>query len=99
MKRLALRWLGLLLLLGASVGLAFLPLGAAGMPAALIIAFAMATTVALVCMRLGSAPRLAAIFAIAGICWFLVLLTLGGLDYATRTTVPVDGMIHPQNRS
>ncbi|HEV2673241.1 MAG TPA: hypothetical protein VGV37_01785 [Aliidongia sp.] len=95
MKALALRWLLLLALLAATLGLAYLPLGPAAMPAALIVAFAMAAMIALTCMRLASAPRLAAIFAISGLCWILVLVTLGGADYVTRTILPVAGAMHP----
>jgi cytochrome c oxidase subunit IV len=95
MKALVLRWLALLMLLGLTCGAAYLPLGRAAMPVALIIAFVMAATIVLVCMRLGSASRLAAIFAIGAICWILVLFTLGGVDYETRTTLPVAGAIHP----
>jgi cytochrome c oxidase subunit IV len=95
MKTLMLRWALLLVLITVTVGLALLPIGAAAVPAALIIAFAMAAVIVLACMHLASAPRLAAIFAIAGLCWFAVLLGLGSVDYRTRTTLPVAGHIVP----
>jgi cytochrome c oxidase subunit IV len=97
MRPLLLGWAGLLVLLALTAGLAYLPLGAAAMPAALIIAMAMAMTIALFCMKLATAPRLAAIFAAGGICWFLVLLALGSVDYSTRTILPVAGTIHPED--
>lgn len=89
MRTLLLRGLAMLPLLALTIGLAQLSLGPANMMAALIIAFAMAAIIALTCMRLASAPRPAAIFAIAGICWFMALLILGGIDYGTRTIIPV----------
>jgi caa(3)-type oxidase subunit IV len=95
MRPLAIRWLFLLLLLAVTAGLAYLPLGRAAMPVALAIAFAMAATIGLACMRLGAAPRLAAIFVVGGLCWFAVLLVLGGMDYGTRTILPIAGAIHP----
>jgi cytochrome c oxidase subunit 4 len=99
MRLLFIRRLALSLLLALKIGLAYLPLGRANMAAALIIAFAMAAVVALTCMRLATAPRLAAIFAFAGICWFAVLLTLGGIDYQTRTIFPVGGRDARSERS
>jgi caa(3)-type oxidase subunit IV len=89
LRRLALAWAVLMLLIGATLGLTYLPLGALHMPAALLIAFAMAATLAAVCMRLAKAPSLSFIFAIGGIAWFAVLLVLGETDYRTRpVTVP-----------
>lgn len=87
MKRLALAWAVLVVLVGASLGLAYLPLGTLHMPAALLIAFAMAAALAVFCMRLARAPSLALVFAIGGIAWFAILLTLGETDYRTRPVV------------
>jgi len=95
MRPLILSWAGLLMLLALTAGLAYLPLGAAEMPVALAIAVAMAVTIMLVCMKVATAPRLATIFAVGGLCWFLVLLSLGSVDYHTRTTLPVAGAIRP----
>jgi caa(3)-type oxidase subunit IV len=94
MARLLLAWVGLLALLGAQLGLAYLPLGAAHLPFALGVAVAMATIVAWVFMELAKAPHLARIFAYGGLFWVMVLFALGGSDYATRawtkpTEIPV----------
>lgn len=83
-RPLLLGWAGLLALLGVQVGLAFLPLGGAHLYFALGVAVAMATIVAWIFMELASAPHLARIFAYAGLFWVMVMLALGGADYATR---------------
>ena len=90
MTRLAITWAALVLLAWASLGLAYLPLGRAHVFVALAIAFAMAATLGLVCMRIGTAPPLARLFALGSIIWLLVLLALGGTDYATRTVAPAE---------
>ena len=87
-------WAGLLALLGAQIGLAFLPLGRAHLPIALGVAVTMAAIVAWLFMELAKAPRLARIFAYGGLFWVLALFALGGSDYATRawnraTEIPV----------
>jgi len=86
MRRLVIAWAALVGAALANLALAFLPIGDAHMVMALAIALAMTTVMALVCMRLLTAPPLAMLFAIGGIAWFLVLLTLGGADYRTRPT-------------
>ncbi len=87
LRRLALAWAILMLLIGATLSLAYLPLGAWHMPAALLIAFAMAATLATMCMRLARAPSPSLIFAVGGIAWFAVMLVLGETDYRTRPVV------------
>jgi caa(3)-type oxidase subunit IV len=77
-------WAGLLALLGVQVGLAFLPLGQAHLYFALGLSVAMATIIAWIFMELAKAPHLARIFAYGGLCWVMVLFTLGGSDYVTR---------------
>ena len=84
LQRLALVWAALVLAIGATLGLAYLPLGALHMPVALLIALAMAATLAAICMRLAKAPSLSMLFAIGGIAWFAVMLVLGETDYRTR---------------
>jgi len=84
MVRLLLVWLGLVALVAAQIGLAFLPLGAAHLYFALGVAAAMATVVAWIFMELAKAPHLARIFAYGGLFWVMALFALGGSDYATR---------------
>lgn len=83
-RPLLLGWVGLLALLGVQIGLAFLPLGAAHLYFALGVSVAMATIIAWIFMDLASAPHLARIFAYVGLFWVMVLVSLGGSDYATR---------------
>ena len=83
-RSLLIGWVGLLVLLGAQIGLAFLPLGRAHLPVALGVSVAMATIIAWLFMELAKAPRLARIFAYGGLFWVLALFALGGADYATR---------------
>ena len=87
-RALILGWLGLIALLAVQIGLAYLPLGRAHLWFALGVSTAMATIVVWVFMELAKAPRLALIFAYGGLFWVMVLFTLGGTDYATRTETP-----------
>ncbi len=87
-RPLLLGWLGLMVLLGVQMALAWLPLGAAHLYFALGISVAMATIVVWVFMELAKAPALARIFAYAGLFWVAVMVALGGADYATRTQNP-----------
>lgn len=76
----------LLLLMAAEFGLAFTPVSRLVLPA---IALCMVVTVALGFMRLGTAGTLAAVFAVAGVFWLCIMMSLGSLDPATRTTIQV----------
>jgi len=89
MKRSFMIWAVLMAALGAQFGLGLLPLGSAQVAVALGLSAAMAAIVAFACMDLARAPRLAAIFAVGGILWLMVLFTLGGAEYATRLITPV----------
>jgi caa(3)-type oxidase subunit IV len=79
-------WAALLLLLGGQLGLWLLPAGSWHLPAALAVAGAMAAIVAYAFMELAEAPKLARIFAYAGVGWMMILFCLGGADYVTRVT-------------
>ncbi|MBO9602765.1 MAG: cytochrome C oxidase subunit IV family protein [Novosphingobium sp.] len=83
-RRLLLAWIGLIALLALTVGLAFLPLGAAKPAAAYLIATAKAALVLWYFMELrreGGLPRLA---AGAGFVWLSVLLVLTAADFLSR---------------
>jgi cytochrome c oxidase subunit 4 len=80
-------WLTLLVLVAAEVAAALVAgsgLAAAG------IGVTAAVLVAMTFMRLPSAPRLGAVFAVAGVFWLAVLLGLGGIDPATRQRTQVE---------
>ena len=79
MTKLLLAWVALLLSLAAQYAFA-----AAYPPLAVLLAALMCGIVAFAFMDLAKAPRLAAIFAGAGLLWAGLLLSLGGLEYATR---------------
>lgn len=82
--RMVLTWVGLMILLALTVGLAFLPLG----PFKPLSAYAIATAKAGLVMwffmemrREGGLPRLA---AAAGFVWISILLALSLTDYLSR---------------
>ena len=85
---LALAWIGLVLLLALTLGMAFVPLGQANIAVALAIGTAKAVIVLLVFMKLARSPPLTWIFAGAGLFWLALLFGLTFTDYATRTGFP-----------
>jgi cytochrome c oxidase subunit IV len=78
-------WLVLLALMLASLGSAWLKLGAGNMVAGLVIATLKAAIVAWLFMRLREAGALVRLAAVAGLGLWCVLVGLSGVDYATRT--------------
>jgi cytochrome c oxidase subunit 4 len=90
LKRIWLCWAALLVLLAATTGAAFLPLGGFNAFVALAIAVCKALLVLIVFMELRRSSGLVRAFAVAGFFWLLILLTLTSADYLTRrdTTVP-----------
>jgi cytochrome c oxidase subunit 4 len=87
-RPLMLTWLGLMLLLAVSAGLAWLRLGWINTAISLAIALAKALLVALVFMRLRRAHGLLRLTALAGIVTMALLFGLSAADYATRTEAP-----------
>lgn len=83
-RGLALVFVALLLLLGATTGLAFLPLGAWGTGAALAIAALKALLVLVVFMNLRGTGRLTWLVAGAGFYWLAILVALTLSDLLTR---------------
>lgn len=85
LKRYAVPWAAMLVLLGAELLTLALHLG----PAAPLIGLVMAAIVVIGPMRLLEAPAQARIFALAGVFWLVVaLLGLGSLDPLTRHDQP-----------
>ncbi len=83
---------GLLMLLTAlTVGVAFLDLGPLNAIVALAIAAVKTSLVVLFFMHVRHSSRLIWICVLAGIFWFLILITLLLSDYLTRTWLPVTG--------
>ena len=87
-RRIWLCWAALLLLLAATTGAAFLPLGRLNAAVALTIAAAKALLVLIFFMELKRSSGLVRAFAFAGFFWLLILLTLTSADYLTRRDVP-----------
>jgi cytochrome c oxidase subunit IV len=78
-------WLGLLGLLGLTVTVAYLSLGAFNAALALTIAAIKAAVVAAVFMELWHRGKRMLIFAAAGLFWLGIMLWLGLMDFLTRT--------------
>jgi cytochrome c oxidase subunit IV len=85
---LALAWIGLVLLLALTLGMAYIPLGRGNIAVALAIGIAKAVIVLLVFMKLARSPPLTWIFAGAGLFWLALLFGPTFPDYATRTGFP-----------
>lgn len=77
-------WAGLLLLVGATLGYAYLPHGPLKTEMSVAIALAKALLIALLFMQLREAAWLVRLAALAGVVWvsFLYLITFA--DYLTR---------------
>jgi cytochrome c oxidase subunit IV len=88
-------WVALLALMLASLGSAYLKLGAFNMVAGLAIAAIKAALVAWLFMRLREAGPLIRLVAVVGLGVWLILIGLSGVDYATRTSTPA-GVQRPQ---
>jgi cytochrome c oxidase subunit 4 len=81
-------WAVLLILLVATVGLAFVPLGPMHVVAALTIAFAKAILIVLFFMHVRYKPRITVVFVCAGLFWLAIMFTLALGDYMTRSWLP-----------
>ncbi len=74
----------LMVLLGLTVGVAYLDLGALNLAAAMAIAVAKAILIILFFMHIRYGRKLTWVFAGAGFFWLAILLVLAMTDYATR---------------
>ena len=81
-------WSALLILLGLTVGVAYIQLGPLNTLAALTIAVVKAVIIALYFMHLRFSPRVTWVFAGAGFFWLLIMFTLSFGDYLTRPWLP-----------
>ena len=77
----------LFVLLAATVGVAFLPLGPFSVAAALLIAGAKATLIVLFFMHVRYSSRLTMLVAAAGLFWLVILFFFTFSDYVTRAGV------------
>lgn len=84
-------WVFLMALAGAEFMVSGLELGLANRAVILAFALAMLTTIAMMFMRLYSAPTLAKVFALMAVVWIVLLFGLGSMDALTRSWYPVVG--------
>lgn len=75
----------LFVLLGATVGVSFVPLGAFSVVAALLIAGAKAVLIMLFFMHVRYSSRLTMLVAGTGFFWLVILFFFTFSDYVTRT--------------
>jgi cytochrome c oxidase subunit 4 len=87
-QRLLWAWIALLALMFASLGSAYVPLGAGNVIAGLVIAAIKSGIVAIVFMRLASASAMVRIAAATALVTWGLLVALSGVDYATRANEP-----------
>ena len=81
---LILAWVALLVLLGTTLGFAYVPMGQFNWLVALGIAGIKALIVLAVFMELRQGPSLRWVFAVAGFFWLTILFVLSLTDYLTR---------------
>ena len=74
----------LMVLLGLTVGIAFLDLGRFNLPAAMAIAVVKAVLIVMFFMHVKYASRLTWVFAAAGFFWLAIMLIFTMTDYASR---------------
>ena len=86
-KTYVLIWASLMLLLGATWGIARFDLGSFNVVAALTIAVTKMLLVILVFMHVRYSTRLTWIFVAAGFIWLLIMIDLTLSDYLTRGLV------------
>ena len=87
-RLLASAWLALLALMAASLGSAYLPLGAGNVVAGLVIAAVKTGIVAWWFMELRRAAAMTRVAIGAGVGTLVLLVALGFVDYATRVVEP-----------
>jgi cytochrome c oxidase subunit 4 len=81
-------WASLLILLGITVGMAFIHLGWFNPVAAVTIAFTKAVIIVLYFMHVRYSSKLVWVFAGASVLWLGIMFTLAFTDYLTRSTLP-----------
>ena len=88
-RPLALAWLALMALLGTTLALSFVPLGTGNIVVAMCVSVAKTAIVIFLFMKLAGSPRLAWLFAAAGLFWLFILFGLSATDFLTRAGPPL----------
>jgi cytochrome c oxidase subunit 4 len=81
-------WAALLVLLAATIILAYVPLGPLHVVVSVGIALAKAILIVLFFMHVKYNQRLITVFVCAGFFWLAILFTLALADYMTRSWLP-----------
>jgi cytochrome c oxidase subunit 4 len=81
-------WAALLILLGLTTGLAYIPMGWFNTFMSVTIAFAKAILIVLFFMHVKYKGRLVRVFVCAGLFWLGILFALSLGDYFTRSWLP-----------
>jgi cytochrome c oxidase subunit IV len=84
-------FVALLVLLIATVGAAYLPLGVMHVPVAMTIAVAKAALIMLFFMHLLHSHKLMMIISVASFFWLAIMVALTLNDYLTRGTLHIPG--------
>jgi len=77
-------WLVLLIMFGASLGSAYLPLGAGNLTVNLVIAAIMIVVLVIFLMDLKGATALIRVVAAGGLLWLILMFALTFNDYLSR---------------
>ena len=83
-KTYAMIFVALMVLLGVTVGAAFLDLGRLNLPTAMVIAVIKAVLIIVFFMHVKYASRLTWVFAAAGFFWLAIMLIFTMTDYTSR---------------
>jgi cytochrome c oxidase subunit 4 len=81
-------WVALLILLGATVGLAYIPLGPIHIVVSVGIAFAKAILIVLFFMHVKYKAKLMWLYVGAGFFWLAIMFAITLGDYMTRSWLP-----------
>ncbi len=81
-------WAALLILLGVTTGVAYIPMGWFNTVLSVTIAFAKAILIALFFMHVKYKAHLTRVFVCAGLFWLAIMFVLGFGDYLTRAWIP-----------
>jgi cytochrome c oxidase subunit 4 len=84
-------FVALLVLLFATVGAAYLPLGVLHFPVAMTIAVAKAVLIVLFFMHLLYSGRLMMVVSVAGFVWLAIMLAFTLTDYLSRYSLQILG--------
>ncbi|HJP98790.1 MAG TPA: hypothetical protein VJ862_09535 [Rhodanobacteraceae bacterium] len=88
LKTFAWAWLGLLVLLGFTIGSAFVNLGTANTAINLLVSVIMMLLLMTLFMHESKAARLTQLASAAGLLWVVLMIGLSLADYLTRVHIP-----------